>query len=116
MTYSVRRGDTLYGIARRYDTTARDIALASGIPADKTLSIGERLTVVPGVRTSAASGGGGGAVKRITGALTHTVRRGDTLWRIASLYRTTVNVICSLNGITPNTTLHPGVKLTVRNR
>jgi membrane-bound lytic murein transglycosylase D len=114
--YSVRRGDTLYGIARRYDTTARDIAEASGIAMNKTLSIGERLTVVPGLGTSARAGDSTGTVESLSGALSHTVRRGDTLWRIASLYRTTVNVICSLNGITPNTTLYPGVKLTVRNR
>jgi len=116
ITYSVRRGDTLFGIARRYDTTARNIAEASGIAMNKTLSIGERLTVVPGVRTVPGAGSGGGAGVSGAGMLTHTVRRGDTLWRIANLYRTTVNVICSLNGITPNTTLHPGVKLTVRNR
>jgi LysM repeat protein len=116
ITYSVRRGDTLFGIARRYDTTPRNIAEASGIAMNKTLSIGERLTVVPGLHASARAGRSTGTVESIAGALSHTVRRGDTLWRIANLYRTTVNVICSLNGITPSTTLYPGVKLTVRNR
>ena len=113
ISYSVRRGDTLFGIARRYNTTARNIAEASGIAMNKTLSVGERLTVVPGRRTASGTGRSG---ERRADTLTHTVRRGDTLWRIATLYRTTVNVICSLNGITPNTTLYPGVKLTVRNR
>jgi membrane-bound lytic murein transglycosylase D len=51
LSYRVRRGDTLYAIARRHDTTPRSIAHASGISVDKVLRIGERLTVVPGVRS-----------------------------------------------------------------
>jgi LysM repeat protein len=42
------------------------------------------------------------------------VRRGDTPWRIANLYKTTVKVLCALNDISPNTTLYPGVKLLVQ--
>jgi membrane-bound lytic murein transglycosylase D len=117
LTYRVRRGDTLYAIARRYDTTPHSIASASGISVNKLLRIGERLTVVPGVRSSsearriatgAPSGGGSG------GGLVHTVRRGDTLWRIAGLYKTTVQTLCRLNDISPHTTLYPGAKLIVQ--
>jgi LysM repeat protein len=43
----------------------------------------------------------------------HTVRSGDTLWRIANLYRTTVNTLCRMNDISRHTTLYPGVQLTV---
>jgi len=53
--------------------------------------------------------GSAGADERV-----HTVRRGDTLWRIAGLYQTTVGVLCALNDISPNTTLYPGVKLVVQ--
>jgi len=116
LSYRVRRGDTLYGIGRRHSTTAQSIAAASGISVNKTLSIGERLVVVPGARSSnearrIATGGTiqlDGSSRRV-----HTVRRGDTLWQIASLYKTSVNVLCSLNDISRSATLYPGAKLTV---
>jgi LysM repeat protein len=104
VTYRVRRGDTLYGIAQRYGTTAQSIADASGIRVDKLLQVGERLTVVPGSRTAHV------------GSATHTVRSGDTLWRIASLYRTTVDDLCRLNRISRETVLQPGDKLAVSAR
>jgi membrane-bound lytic murein transglycosylase D len=116
-SYHVRRGDTLYGIARRHDTTPHSIASASGISINKLLSIGERLTVVPGVRSSSEArriATGGSANGAAAGKLVHTVRRGDTLWRIATLYKTTVGVLCALNDISPNTTLYPGVRLVVQ--
>lgn len=46
--------------------------------------------------------------------LYHTVRKGDSLYKIASLYGTTVKNICGLNGITEKTTIYPGRKLRVR--
>lgn len=117
LTYRVRRGDTLYAIARRYDTTPRSIAAASGISVNKLLRIGERLTVVPGVRSSSAArriATGEPAASDTTGGLVHTVRSGDTLWRIANLYKTTVRMLCRLNDISPNTILYPGVRLVVQ--
>jgi LysM repeat protein len=56
---------------------------------------------------------GGTAAPTGSDRVVHTVRRGDTLWRIARLYQTSVGMICSLNDISRNATLYPGVKLTV---
>jgi membrane-bound lytic murein transglycosylase D len=118
LSYRVRRGDTLYAIGRRHGTTAKSIAAASGISVNKTLSIGERLVVVPGVRSSSearriATGGTVQVQSNGSGPRVHTVRRGDTLWQIASLYKTSVNMLCSLNDISQNATLYPGATLTV---
>ena len=44
----------------------------------------------------------------------HTVKSGDTLGRIAINNGTTVNAICKLNGITPDTVLKIGRRLRVR--
>jgi len=92
------------------------IAEASAISLNGLLSIGQELTVIPGVRSlvEARRLTGGGTSSAGSSQLTHTVRRGDTLWRIAENYKTSVGTLCSLNGISPRTTLYPGVKLTVR--
>jgi membrane-bound lytic murein transglycosylase D len=115
LTYRVRSGDTLFAIARRYDTTPASIASASGISVHQVLKVGDRLTVVPGVRSTTtarrASGAGAGGERVL-----HVVRRGDTLWGIASLYRTSVGVLCALNDISPGATLYPGIQLTVGHR
>jgi membrane-bound lytic murein transglycosylase D len=123
--YRVRRGDTLYGIARRYGTTSATIAAASKIHVNDVLSIGQRLKVTPGVRSAAqARGLVEGNVPTANGkvhtpskdesAQTHTVRRGDSLWRIAKQYDTTIDALCALNRISRNVTLHPGTRLSVR--
>jgi membrane-bound lytic murein transglycosylase D len=116
ITYRVRRGDTLSHIARRYRTTAPAIAAASGISVNKVLSIGGRLTVVPGVRSTSAARriGQGGSAAVAGGGATHTVRRGDSLWKIAGRYGTTVNRLCRINGISSRSTLYPGMKIKVR--
>jgi membrane-bound lytic murein transglycosylase D len=116
ITYRVRRGDTLSHIARRYRTTAPAIAAASGISVNKVLSIGGRLTVVPGVRSTSTARriGQGGSAAVAAGSSTHTVRRGDSLWKIAGRYGTTVNRLCRMNGISSRSTLYPGMKLKVR--
>ena len=44
----------------------------------------------------------------------YTIRKGDTLSRIASRNGTTVAALCRLNGITTKTTLRPGKRLRVR--
>jgi membrane-bound lytic murein transglycosylase D len=117
LQYRVRRGDTLWSIAERHGTTTHAIAAASGISVRQTLGIGDRLTVVPGARSvsqALAAVDGAAAGSTPTGQVVHTVRRGDSLWRIASLYRTTVDAICRLNSISPYSTLYPGTRLTVR--
>ena len=47
-------------------------------------------------------------------AVYHTIVSGDTLSGIAKRYHTTVQTLCSLNGITVKTTLRPGKKLRVK--
>ncbi len=49
-----------------------------------------------------------------TGAKYYTVKKGDTLGKIASRNKTTVSKICKLNGISSKKILKPGMKLRIR--
>jgi murein DD-endopeptidase MepM/ murein hydrolase activator NlpD len=51
--YAVRRGDTLSGIARRFDVAMADVAAANGIRSPYRLSVGQSLEI-PGVQTAKA--------------------------------------------------------------
>jgi len=118
--HAVRAGETLSSLARQYATTPAAIAAASGIALEATLHVGDRLRIVRGVadaavaalrvdhRPAAERGAAESGEPRV-----HMVRRGDTLWRIASLYNTSVGVLCALNQLLPGSTLHPGTRLTV---
>jgi membrane-bound lytic murein transglycosylase D len=115
VVHRVRRGDTLNALARKHGTTPAAIASASGISTHAILKVGDRLRIVPGARSVAearrVAGSGAKAVAQATKV--HTVRRGETLWGIASLHRTTVATLCALNGISARSTLLPGVRLIV---
>jgi membrane-bound lytic murein transglycosylase D len=108
VAYRVRRGDTLAAIARRYGTTPQAVANASGIRVSSTLQVGQRLTIP--ARGGAALQAQAAAAEKVV----HTVRRGESLTRIATQYRVTVDEICALNDIKPNMTLYPGTRLTIR--
>jgi LysM repeat protein len=43
-TYTVKRGDTLFSIARRFDTTVEDLKRLNQLSTDR-IGIGDRLTV-----------------------------------------------------------------------
>lgn len=114
--YRVRRGDTLSSIARRYRTTPTVIAAANGIRVRSQLSVGQRLTV-PGRRSSPRAPVATASAELDSPAarpVVHTVRRGETLYRIADHYQVTVDQICALNRINADGVLYPGTRLKIR--
>lgn len=87
-TYIVQAGDTLYSIARRFNTTVDAIKSLNNLTSD-ILSIGQVLRIPT---TSSNEGN----------YTTYTVQAGDTLYSIALRYNTTVDAIKSLNNLTSN--------------
>jgi len=90
--YVVRRGDTLFSIARRFGTTIGAIAQANGLPNPRYIRAGQRL-IIPGAYPAWAP------PSAAPGATVYIVRRGDTLYSIARRYHTTVAAIAWANGI-----------------
>ena len=88
ITYIVEAGDTLYAIARRYNTTVDAIKELNNLTSN-TLSIGQVLRIP--------------STNETTPTITYTVKAGDTLYAIARKYNTTVDAIKSLNNLTNNT-------------
>lgn len=95
-TYTVVAGDTLFSIARRFNTTVDEIVRINNLTS-MVLSVGQQL-LIPG---------GTGA-----GTQTYTVVSGDTLFSIARRFNTTVNEIMSMNNMTTNV-IRVGQKLLV---
>lgn len=108
--YRVRSGDTLEKIARRNGTTIRQLCQLNGIKETKTLHPGDKLRV----SGKASAKANKTKSSRKSGGKTHTVREGETLYRIATSNGISVNELCRLNGINENTIIRPGQKLRVK--
>jgi LysM repeat protein len=99
-------GETLYNIARRYDTTVEAIAAANSIGDTTRIYAGQRLTIPTG------SGSSGNSPAPTAGAI-HVVQPGENLFRIALRYGTTVQALCDLNGIYNPGQIYAGQRLTI---
>jgi len=110
----VRRGDTMWSIARRTGMDVKKLAVMNGMRPGDPLRAGQRLKLSSGdssrVRASMASAATASASRKIT----YVVRAGDTLTQIAKLFQVTVKEIMSWNGIGSHASISTGQKLTIR--
>lgn len=90
-TVTVRKGDTLYSIARRYDIPLRDLIDANGLRPPYSLNIGR--------------------VLRLPNAKYHLVAKGDTLYNISKRYNVDVTSLSRLNNIQAPYSLSVGQRL-----
>ena len=119
-SYVVQRGDSLYGIAKRFRVGQRTLiqrnALGDGgrIVSGQTLFIPLRDTdaVLTNVGTSASSVTVSMPTQAAV-ALFHTVQRGETAYRIAKKYSVKLDVLATANGLDANYTLRLGQQLTI---
>lgn len=86
ITYIVKKGDSLYTIAKKYNTSVSEIVNLNNL-ASNNLSIGQTLKI-PGSDTIPSS--------------TYTVKSGDTLYSIAKKFNTSVSNIKTKNNIKNN--------------
>lgn len=99
-TYTVKKGDTLSGIASRYGTTYQELARINGIADPNKIYPGQVLTI-NGNSTSSSN------------VITYTVKKGDTLSGIASKYGTTYQKIAKDNGISNPDKIYSGQVLKI---
>lgn len=108
-TYTVKAGDTLYSISRRFGMSLSQLVSANGISTSSIIQPGETLRVVGGEATS--------SVVRTNTTVTsgghYTVQAGDTLYSIARRNGMNLSSLLSLNGLSQSSTIFPGQRLTL---
>lgn len=108
--YRVRRGDSLYKIARRFKTNVRRIKSINKLKHN-VIRVGQRLKILSRGGTKVSFVGHRGKSRKIT-VIRHRVKKGESLSRIAKKYKTTVSKMKKLNRLKKDT-IHVGQRLKV---
>ena len=90
--YIVKKGDSLYSIANKYNTTVEELKRINNLTSN-ILSIGQVLKL-PSDKAS--------NVEKEENNISYTVQKGDSLYSIARKYDTTIDRIKKLNNLTTN--------------
>lgn len=102
-TYTVKSGDTLWGISKKNNTTVQQVKSWNNLSSDlilpnQTLEVGGKASAT----ATAASNGNG----------TYTVKPGDTLFKIASRNGLSVQSLKAINGLSSDR-IYAGDKLSL---
>ena len=103
MSYRIKRGDTLWGIANKYNTTVNELAYINGIRNVNRIYINQVIRIPVNISIGEYD----------CGHCIYTVRRGDTLSTIANRFGKTVKEIAELNGIKNVNYIYIGQKLRI---
>lgn len=98
VTYSVKAGDTLWSIGKRFDVSLNNLRLWNHLTTD-FLSVGQQLKLIPPVPAPTPIDP---PVEQPEEATIYIVRSGDTLWAISRRYGVTVNQIKQWNHLSSN--------------
>lgn len=93
--YTVQAGDTVAGIADRFNISTDTVLSANGLTERNIIKAGDHLTILP------------------TSGLLHTVQRGDTVSELASRYEVAGADIATYNNLGDEAKLSIGQKLMV---
>ncbi len=104
--YTVKKGDTLWDIARTYGTTVSELAEINRIENPNLIFPGQVLRILENATVP-------GNEERGTGSIIYTVRAGNTLSQIARAYGVTIEHIVEINGISNPNRIFPGERLRI---
>jgi murein DD-endopeptidase MepM/ murein hydrolase activator NlpD len=93
----VRKGDTIYSLARTYGVSSQEIQRLNGIEDPSRIQAGQRIRI-PGVSDSLTPAAAG----------EHRVAQGETLYGIARRYGISLDTLLSANGFSGNYVLRTG--------
>lgn len=126
VTYTVKSGDTLSAIAKRYDTTVNTIASLSRLSNPNLIYVGQVLTIKGGnaaqsvthkqTNSQSSQSSTANASRQATSVATYTVKSGDTLSGIAAKFGTSYKTLAAINNISNPNLIYVGQVLNLNSR
>lgn len=118
LSYTVRRGDSLWSIARRHKVSAGDLASWNDLNVKRPVKIGQELVIhkkgEPNrVATAAKSREKLAAKEASSKRIRYKVRSGDSLARISERFKVSIADLVGWNDLNPKRHLKPGQALTL---
>ena len=101
-TYTVKKGDNLWTIARRSNVSRSELYAANGLDANSILRIGQQLQIPVEGSTATVTAPSADIYQPTSfnqGSTEYTVKRGDNLSRIANQFDTSVRAIKAANAL-----------------
>lgn len=98
--YRVKQGDSLSAIANHFDVSVRQLKFWNKL-SKKTIHKGQALVIWPPKGTN---------FNPTISTIVHTVKSGDSLYKIAHKHQTSIEQIKKINGLS-NNVIHPGQTL-----
>lgn len=102
-TYTVKKGDNLWSIAKRYNVSLNELYAANGLDKNSVLRIGQQIQIPVEGGTATVNPVSADTYQPTSfnqSSTNYTVKRGDTLSKIANQYDTSVRAIKAANGKT----------------
>jgi membrane-bound lytic murein transglycosylase D len=100
--YVVKKGDSLFNIAKRFNTSVQSLKVMNGI-SEGGLSVGQEIMISPGIA----------AASKDSETQKYTVRKGDYPYTIAKKYNMDLYDFLKLNSLSPGSTIFPGQEVQV---
>lgn len=105
--YVVQRGDTLFRIAQAAGTSVEQLVQLNGISDPGSIQVGDRLLIPSAVAAAPEP------PVVLSAEVFHVVLPGETLFRIATQYGTTVSAVTQANSIGDASLIYPGQTLLI---
>jgi LysM repeat protein len=98
--HTVRKGETISSIAKKYAVSIDNILKANRLRSTDTIYPGQKLTIAAGAASTRS-------------VEYHTVRKGETITSIARRYGVAVTSVLHENGLGSRSKIYPGQKIKV---
>lgn len=109
-THRIAQGDTLFSLAKRYRVTVQQLMSWNHLSSPSALKVGQMLRIRSSNAKTVARVVKNSSVKSKN---YHTVKRGETLYRLARHYRQSVGNLAKWNGLRKSSRLKVGQKLRI---
>lgn len=106
LNYTVRAGDTISAIARKFQLSTKQLLQLNNIEAGALIVPGQKLKLIANSVVPAAQA-------KASAATVHVVKRGETVASIAKLHSIAISTVLSINNLSAKAIIFPGQRLTI---